>query len=320
MDSHFKATGGFAKWARLVATLMMVLGFAVVSSPAPAVEARSQPRMDAGIIRVLVTTYQHGNPLEGILVNADVNTTSAQPTAQYTAKTDAHGLATLQVPAGVYHVSTHVVSLLDPYEPWTQDVKVGAGTFNKVSARLLISAEMYPLKFAAADSISILGVGKASVRIYDNSNQTIAQGLTDGTGIFLTKAPKGIFRATVSHPKYEVHTDYLQISSKVGNSNIVALAPLDNPRMGDMQIHVYDGSGSTITPIKGASVTLYGANKVKLDQGMTDETGTYYTCLPEGKYWVEITAPNFTSYSGVHTITAKTLTEYKVILQHPVSH
>jgi len=158
----------------------------------------------------------------------------------------------------------------------------------------------------------------ANVRIYDTHGQTIAQGLTDATGLFVPKVPKGIFLATVVHPKYEIHKDYVQIFANTPNSNVVALAPMGEPSLGDMQIHVLDGTAGSLTAIQGATVTLYNAKGNKLDQGMTDPTGTYYTCLPDGKYLVEVKAPNYNSYSGGYLIKSGTLTHYKVLLVHPI--
>ena len=314
MFSTYNAQSGFARTARLLFTLVVMVGLIAIVSPAASAAAKTAPKAPVGAIKVHVTTYQHGNALEGLLVSA----VSPAGLGEYKAWTDQNGIATLKVPVGFYHVTAQVASLLDPYEPWSQDATVAPGAITKVEARLIISAETYPLKFAAIDSVSLNGVAGATVRIYDTSGQMIAQGLTDAAGLFVPKAPKGIFLATVEHPKYGIHKDYVQIFANKPNSNIVALAPVGEPSLGDMQIHVFDGTPGILTPIQGATVTLYTAKGNKLDQGMTDSTGIYYTCLPEGKYLVEVTAPNYNSYSDGHLIKSGTLNHYKVLLVHPV--
>jgi hypothetical protein len=292
--------------------MVVALGVAVFASPIAGRAAAVAPS-ETGIVTVAVTTYQHANPLPGVWVFAAVNSVPVWQPETYKAVTDQNGIATLKLPAGTYHVTTHVTALLDPYEPWAQDVTVLPGTYTKVPARLLITAEMYPLAFRVIDPLSLLGVTDADVRIVDAQGQTIAHGATNAKGVFDTRAPKGVFMAAVQHPMYEGHKDFVQVFADTWNGTTVALAPLGHPSLGDMEIYVYEAGSYTL--IKEAAVTLYEANGNVLDQGMTDAKGTYYTCLPAGKYRVEVTAPGYTRYDGAHLIVAGGNTYYKVLLQ-----
>jgi 5-hydroxyisourate hydrolase-like protein (transthyretin family) len=299
---------GFAKAARLLTTLVIMIGLAAFVSPASSMAAKPAPQQAVGIMTAHVTNYQHGNDIQGVWVYA----VSPVNAAEYKAETGKDGVAKLEMPAGIYQVTVHVTSLFDPYEPWSQYVNVAPDTTTSVEARIIVTSEMYPLKLAAVDAVSLSMVADAKVRIYDENGQTVAEGVTDKYGSFITKVPPGIFLATVLHPKYEAHKDFVKIVSGQSNSTLVGLAPVGEPSLGDMQIHAYDAYNGG--PIQGAVLTVYNAKGNIIDQGMTDATGTYYTCLPEGKYKVEVTAPKYISYSGAHQIVAGTLTHYKVLL------
>jgi hypothetical protein len=299
---------GFARAARLLTTLVVILGLVAFVSPAASLAAKPTPQQAAGIMKVHVTSYQHGNNLEGAWVYA----VSPINPMEYKVATDTDGIAKFKVPAGIYLVTVRSASTHELYEPWSRYVEVALDTTTPIEARILLSAEMYPLKVAALDPVSLGMVGDAQVRIYDYNGQTIAEGVTNKYGSFITKAPEGTFIATVLHPKYEAHKDFVKIFSGQSNSTLVGLAPLGEPSLGDMQIHAIDAF--TGVPIQGATLTVYNTNGKVIDQGMSDATGTYYTCLPDGKYKVEVTAPMYIPYSGAHKITLGTLTHYKVLL------
>ena len=158
----------------------------------------------------------------------------------------------------------------------------------------------------------MVGVPNANVRVYDKYGQTLTQGITGATGAFIGKAPAGTFNTAVMHPKYEAHQDFVKLLASQGNSTIIGLAPLYNPSMGDMQIHAIDAS--TPNPIQGASITLYAKTGKVIDQGMTNSTGVYYTCLPEGPYKVQVSAPTYGTYTGFYKIVSGMLYHYDVML------
>ncbi len=295
----------FGRVGRLLATLVVMMGLATFISPASSMAAG--PAFPPSVIMTVhVTNYQHGNSLEGAWVRA----TSTINPIEYMAVTDKDGIAQLKVPFGTYLVTVRLISTQDSYKQWSQYVQVGPTAASFVEARIIFNAETYPLKFAALDPVSLNMVAAAKVRIVDAKGQTMDEGVTDKFGIFSAKVPEGTFIASVAHQNYEAHQDFVQVTSAQPNFTTVALAPLGEPTLGDMQIHAVDAN--TGAPIKGAMLTVYNVKGKIIDQGMTDATGTYYTCLPETKYRVEIKATKYNSYSGIYWITATTLTHYKV--------
>jgi hypothetical protein len=295
---------GFTKVATILTALAVMLSLGAFASPAPSLAAGET----ALLMRVRVTNYQHGNNLQGAVVHA-IGTSA---TEQYNAVTGSDGIALLKVPIGLYQVTVQVPSFQPLYEPWSQTVKMGIAPSTTIGARLLFIPELYPLKIQVLDSVSMAGVPNANVRVYDKYGQTLTQGITSATGTFIGRAPAGTFSAAVMHPKFEAHQDFVQLFAGQGNATIVGLAPLYNHTLGDMQIHAIDAS--TKTPIKGASVTLTAPSGKVIDQGMTDATGVYYTCLPEGPYTVKVTAPKYSGNTAVYKLIAGTLYHYDVML------
>jgi len=308
MFTKHKPHTPFSGAVRLLATLAIIFSLTALVSPATGMAAKATPKVDAGVLKVHVTNYQHGYDVAGAWVYAE---NPANP-VDYRAMTGNDGLATLKLPAGTYLVTVRPGSSVIQYEPWSLYVKVAPETTTLLDARIILSSEMYPSKFMAIDAVTMGPVANAKVHIFDKNGQTIARGVTDEVGLFLIKAPEGTFTADVLHSKYEEHMDFVKIGAQQANFSIVALAPLGEPTLGDMQIHAYDAY--TGVPVEGAMVTLYSPKGQVIDQGITDKSGTYYTCLPETKDSVEITAFTYFSYSGGHVTTAGTLTHYKVPL------
>ena len=304
MSTKINPRSGFARLARVLTALVIMLSLGAFASPAPSLAADET----LVIMKVHVTNYQHGNNLQGAVVHAIRDAA----TEQHTAVTDSEGVALLKVRPGTYLVSVHISSLQQLYEPWSKYVDMSSVTGNNVEARLLFSAEMYPLKVQVLDSVSMVGVPNANVRIYDKYGQNMSLGYTGLNGTFIGKAPAGTFSTAVNHPRYEAHQDFVQLIASQGNSTIIGLAPLNNPDMGDMQIHANDAF--TRTPIQGASITLYAASGKVIDQGVTDSTGVYFTCLPEGAYKVKVSAPKYGTYMGLYKIGAGMFFHYDVML------
>jgi hypothetical protein len=304
MFTKMNPRSGSAKVASILTALVIMLSLGAFASPAPSLAASETILL----MRVHVTNYQHGNNLQGAIVHAIRDNS----TEQYNAVTGSDGIALLKVPIGLYQVTVRTTSLQPLYEPWTKAVKMGIATTTSVEARLLFIPELYPVKVQVLDSVSMAGVPNANVRIYDKYGQTLTQGITSATGTFIGKAPSGTFNAAVMHPKYEAHQDFIQLLAGQGNSTIIGLAPLYNPDLGDMQIHANDAS--TRTPIQGASITVYALSGKVIDQGVTDATGIYYTCLPEGAYKVKVSAPKYGTYMGLYKIGAGMLFHYDVML------
>lgn len=304
MFTKVNPRSGFARMASILTALVVMLSLGAFASPTPSLAAGET----ALLMRVHVTNYQHGNNLQGAIVHASRDAV----TEQYNAVTGSDGVALLKVRPGLYLVTVQITSLQQLYEPWSKYVDMSSATGTNVDARLLFIPELYPLKVQVLDSVSMVGVPNANVRIYDKLGQTLTQGITSATGAFIGRAPAGTFNAAVMHPKYEAHQDFVQLLVNQGSSTIIGLAPLYNPTMGDLQIHALDAS--TRTPIQGASITLYTKTGKVIDQGMTDSTGVYYTCLPEGPYKVKVSAPKYTGYMGVYKLVAGTLFHYDVML------
>lgn len=304
MFTKMNPRSGFARLARILTALVIMLSLGAFASPAPSLAADETLLL----MRVHVTNYQHGNNLEGALVHAARDGS----TEQYNAVSGSDGIALLKVPTGLYMVTVRIPSTQPLYETWTKSVKMSIATGSTIDARLLFIQELYPVKVQAIDAVSKVGVPNANVRIYDKYGQTLTQGITSATGAFVGRAPAGTFNSAVLHPKYEAHQDFVQVLVNQGSSTIIGLAPLYNPDMGDMQIHALDAY--TRTPIRDATITLYAFTGTVVDQGMTDAAGVYNTCLLEGSYKVKVSAPRYGTYIGLYKIVSGMLYHYDVML------
>jgi len=294
------------KAAKPLTTLVVILGLAAFVFPANTLAARPLPAQAPGILTIHVSNYPHGFNLQGVAVVA----TSPDGANPYTAITNYEGLAKMEVPAGYYNVT--LLHRNAGYEPWSQTINVIANQTTLVEAQVTLTSEMTNFSLNVLDAASKARVADAAVSVYDAKGKVVAKGITNAKGIFAARIPMGTYISTIEHPKYEAHKDFVKTVPGQANEATMALAPLGASSMGDMQIHALDGN--TYAPIEGAQVYLYDAYGTLLDQGMADKVGTYYTCLPEGKYWVVIKAPMYATYSSAHMITADTLTHYKVLL------
>lgn len=309
MFTKLAAHNRFSRVARLLTALIVVLSLALLVAPTTGMAAKPAPQpATTTILKVHVTNYQHGYDIPWARVDAE----NPSSPSDYSGVTGDDGVALLKVPVGTYLVSVRIIVEDGPYEPWSQYINVTPGAITSIDARVIQSSEMYPLKLLAINALSTSGVADAKVHIFDSYGQSIAKGVTDENGLFLARAPQGTFTAEVNHPKYEGHVDFVLVGAQPANSAIVALAPLGEPSLGDMQIHALDSYSGT--PIEGAAVTVYSVTGQVIDQGFTDKTGTFYTCLPETKYRVDVSAFKYVPYSSTHVITAGALTHYKVML------
>jgi hypothetical protein len=309
MVAKHKFSHRFAGVARIMMSLVVFMGLALVVFPKASLAAPTTGQA-VGFLTVHVTNYQHHTNLEGALVTA----VGTNDLVIYRARTNHDGFAKLQVTPSIYNIS---VSIAAVYAPWSGVARVDTSSEVSVDARVIYIPETYSMKLGAVDAKTRTGVPGASVSIYDTRGQILAQGTTSNNGSFAARVPAGVFNAAVQHPKFETHKDFVRIVTDQPNSTVVALAPKYEPSLGDMQIHALDAY--TSLPVEGASVTLYNNSGAVLDQGITDAKGTYYTCLPEGKYTVVLTAPRYVTNTNTYTIARGTLTHYKVLLVSPMA-
>jgi hypothetical protein len=294
----------FGGVGRVLTSLFIIMGLALIVLPTGSLAAPATVT-STGTLQVHVTNYQNHTNLQGALVTAIGNGS----TVIYRASTNRDGLAKFPLIPNTYSVK---VAVSPYYEPWTTVVRVDPSAEVFVDARVIFVPDTYHTDLLVLDAKAKVPVSGASVRIYDNDGQTLAQGTTSSSGSFAATVPPGVFFETVMHPKFEAHKDFVRVIAGQSNSTVVGLAPLYEPSLGDMQIHALDAY--SYLPVEGASVTLYDADGKLLDQGITDAKGIYYTCLPEGKYKVVVTAPKYMINTNAYTISRDTPAHYKALL------